>query len=185
MRFADDFVCLFQYREDAHRFFRALPGRLAKFGLEVAPEKTKMIKFSRYQKEQSGRFSFLGFEFKWGQSRFGKDQLLVLTCRKKLNRVIKDLALWCKENRHQGINKIMLSFNSKLRGCYNYYGIIGNIERFYNYYYRAKCALKRWLNRRSQRRSYDWKGFEKMLKAFKVITPRIVQKRVLNNQLCF
>ncbi len=185
IRFADDFVCLFQYWEDARRFYNALPGRLSKFGLEVAPDKTQIIKFSRYQKDQSGKFTFLGFEFKWGTSRFGKDQLLAQTCRKKLNRVIKDLALWCKENRHQRIHKIMRSFNTKLRGHYNYYGIIGNIDRLYNYYYRAKCALKRWLNRRSQRRSYNWKGFEEMLKAFKVVTPKIMQKRNLNTQLSF
>lgn len=185
IRFADDFVCLFQYREDAKRFYQALPGRLAKFGLEVAPDKTRIVKFSRYQKERSGRFTFLGFEFKWGTDRSGKDRLLVQTCRRKLNRILKELSLWCKENRHLGNRKIMQTFNSKLRGHYNYYGIIGNIVRLGNFYHRAKCALKRWLNRRSQKRSYDWKGFEKMLKAFRVEKPRIVQKRILNKQLSF
>jgi group II intron reverse transcriptase/maturase len=155
IRYADDFVCLFQYWEDASRFYKALPRRLGKFGLEVAPDKTRIIKFTRYQKDKSGKFSFLGFEFKWGVNRSGTDQLQVQTCRKKLNRILKDLALWCKENRHKGIKKIMRMFNSKLRGHYNYYGIIGNIIRLGNFYHRTKCALKRWLNRRSQKRSFS------------------------------
>lgn len=185
IRFADDFVCLFQYQEDARRFYQALPGRLSRFSLETAPEKTRIIKLSRFQKERSGKFSFLGFEFKWGVNQSGKDQLLVQTCRKKLNQILKELTLWCKENRHQGNRKIMKAFNLKLRGHYNYYGIIGNIARLGSFYFRAKCILKKWLNRRSQRRSYDWRGFEQMLAAYRVERPRIVQKRQLNLQLSF
>ena len=185
IRYADDFVCLFQYWEDARRFYKALPKRLSQFGLTIAPDKTRILKFNRFQQTESDRFSFLGFEFRWGKNQSGGDQVLAHTCRKKLNSTLKDLALWCKNNRHLGIKKIMKTFNSKLRGHYNYYGIIGNALRLSTFYHRAKCALKRWLNKRSQKRSYDWRGFEKMLKAYKVVTPRITQKRMLNKQLCF
>jgi group II intron reverse transcriptase/maturase len=185
VRFADDFVCLFQYSGDAQRFYEALPGRLAKFGLEVAPDKTRVIDFDRTRVTEQQKFDFLGFEYRWGKNRSGKDQVKVQTSGRKLNRIIKELTLWCKENRHKGIRKIMATFNSKLRGHYQYYGIIGNFERLAGYFFRAKCALKRWLNKRSQRRSYDWKGFEAMLLSFKVERPRITQKVVLNHQLSF
>jgi RNA-directed DNA polymerase len=65
IRYADDFVCAFQYREDAEAFYRVLPKRLAKFGLEVAPEKTRLLRFSRFHPGMRRRFAFLGFEFYW------------------------------------------------------------------------------------------------------------------------
>jgi len=184
-RYADDFVCLFQYKADAERFYSALPRRLEKFGLEVAPEKTLILKFSKYEPAGNAKFNFLGFEFKWGFNRDRKPQLLVQTSRKKLSSVVKEMALWCKENRHMGIGKIMKAFNTRLRGHYNYFGIIGNSQRLKSYYFRSICVLKRWLNRRSQKRSYNWSGFYKMLNFFKVATPKITQKREENIQLSF
>ena len=143
------------------------------------------MKFSKFHLDGTSKFDFLGFEFKWGTNRNKRAQLQTRTSRKKINDVIKKLTLWCKENRHKGIGKIMKSFNTKLRGHYNYFGIIGNGQRLKSYYFRAICALKRWLNKRSQKRSYNWTGFYKMLNLFKVETPGITQKRELNKQLCF
>ena len=74
-RYADDFVCTFQNKTEAERFYRELKERLRKFGLEVAEEKTNIIRFSRYQKqkkEENTTFDFLGFEFRLGISRNGK-----------------------------------------------------------------------------------------------------------------
>ena len=65
IRFADDFVCAFQYKDEAERFYQALPERLAKFGLQVAPEKTRIHRFSRFHPSRKRRFTFLGFEFYW------------------------------------------------------------------------------------------------------------------------
>jgi retron-type reverse transcriptase len=64
-RYADDFVCAFRFRDDAERFYKVLPGRLGKFKLEVAPEKTRILRFSRFDPSLKRRFTYLGFEFFW------------------------------------------------------------------------------------------------------------------------
>ncbi|WP_319406113.1 reverse transcriptase domain-containing protein [uncultured Desulfosarcina sp.] len=71
LRYADDFVCAFQYRSDARRFFDVLPKRLAKFGLSVAPEKTQLMRFSRFHPSRSRRIVFLGFETYWSHDQNG------------------------------------------------------------------------------------------------------------------
>ena len=65
IRYADDFIVAFQYRDDAENFYKVLPKRLEKFGLEIAPEKTRLIRFSRYYLGRKRSFTFLGFEFYW------------------------------------------------------------------------------------------------------------------------
>ena len=79
--YADDFVCAFRYREDAERFFRALPKRLEKFGLEVAPEKTRLLRFSRFHPSMKRRFTFLGFELYWFEDRKGTPRVMRRTAR--------------------------------------------------------------------------------------------------------
>jgi len=83
-RYADDFVCAFQYEYDAVRFYNELAKRLAKFNLQLAEEKTNIIRFSRFQSKEKTKFDFLGFEFRWGKSRFGKITLKRRTSPKKL-----------------------------------------------------------------------------------------------------
>jgi retron-type reverse transcriptase len=70
-RCADDWVCAFRYQEDAERFYRVLPRRLEKFNLQVAPEKTRLLRFSRFHPSMTRRFTFLGFEFAWRADRHG------------------------------------------------------------------------------------------------------------------
>ena len=69
VRDANDSVCAFQYRSDADALFRTLPKRLEKFGLQVAPEKTKRLCFSRFHPGMQHRFSVLGFAFHWSTER--------------------------------------------------------------------------------------------------------------------
>ena len=147
-RFADDFVCAFQYKSDAEKFHKALGNRLAKFSLELAPEKTRMIKFSPFHKEKSS-FDFLGIEFRWGKSSKGKNVIKRRTSRKKLEKSVKEFTAWCKENRHKRLWQIFQKLNSKLRGYYNYYGMIGNSISLAQFFGRAIRILFKWLNRRS------------------------------------
>jgi hypothetical protein len=65
VRYTDDFFCVFQYRKDAYRFFKALPQRLEKFSLEMAEEKSGIQRFSRFHPGLRNRFAFLGFELYW------------------------------------------------------------------------------------------------------------------------
>lgn len=174
IRYADDFVCAFQYRRDAERFYRVLSKRLGKFGLEVSVEKTRVMKFSRYDRPGKARFDFLGFEFRWGKDRSGKPNVKRRTSRKKLRRSLKNFTAWCKENRHQPLDVLFKKLNGKLRGYYAYYGVIGNYGSLKVFFREAVRILFKWLNRCSQRRSYNWTGFQELLKLFKIERPRIV-----------
>jgi group II intron reverse transcriptase/maturase len=174
IRYADDFVCAFQYEKDANRFYRVLSKRLGKFGLEISVEKTRVMKFSRYDRPGKARFDFLGFEFRWGKDRSGKPNVKRRTSRKKLRRSLKNLTQWCKENRHQRLDVLFKKMNAKLRGYYAYYGVIGNYASLQEFFREAVRILFKWLNRCSQRRSYNWKGFQELLELFKIEKPRIV-----------
>ena len=174
-RYADDFVCAFQHKKDAERFFKVLPKRLAKFGLAVAPDKTKILRFSRFEKERNESFDFLGFEFRWGLSRKGKHSLQKRTSRKKFKNSLKSFKDWVRENRSLRLPDIVVGINRKLRGYYNYYGVIGNYDSLAEFFYHIKRVLYKWLNRRSQKRSFYWKGFQNMLKRHPLLKPRITE----------
>jgi len=175
-RYADDFICTFQYDRDAKVFYNILADRLKKFNLEVAPEKTKIIRFTRQDTSGKSRFDFLGFEFSWGLSRKGKPFVKKRTSRKKLRGSIASFKEWIKVNRHKRITALMKTLGRKLRGYYNYYGVIGNSESLKSFYKSATDLLFKWLNRRSQRKSYNWKGFLEMIKYFQIPRPRIMER---------
>ncbi len=172
-RYADDFVCAFELEADAERFYRILSNRLETFGLEVAAEKTNLMRFSPINWKESGAFEFLGFEFRWGLSRWRKPVIKRRTARKKYRAALANFEEW--SHKHCRLPKCILfaKLNAKLRGYYNYYGIRGNATSLQNFFYQAKRILFKTLNRRSQRRSYNWKGFAELIKVFKLQKPRI------------
>jgi len=176
-RYADDFVCLFQYEDDARRFYKALGMRLEKYGLSLAEDKTRMIRFSRLHMEDKTWFEFLGFEFRWGTNRAGKPQVLKRTSKKKFRNSLKDFLKWCKSNRNMRMTELFYKLNAKLRGYYNYYGVRGNYDSLSSFFYHAVNILFKWLNRRSQRKSYKWVGFAELLKHFRIAKPRITEKK--------
>lgn len=176
-RMADDFICAFNRKEDAERLYKALGDRLEKFGLETAEEKTSIIRFSRFEKHKNRSFDFLGFEFRWGVSQKGKDIVTRRTSRSKLRKSIGSFTDWCKKNRHQRIRQIVTKLNDKFRGYFNYYGVIGNSKGINEFYNSAIRILFKWLNRRSQRKSYKWDEFNAKMKWCGLIKPRIVEAR--------
>ena len=119
-------------------------------------------------------FSFLGFEFYWGKERSGKPHLKRRTSRKKLRGSIKRFTEWCKKNRNLEARVLFRRLNAKLRGYYNYYGVFGNYDGLQQFFKQVKRILFKWLNRRSQRRSYNWHGFEQLMEHYRVEQPRIV-----------
>ncbi len=175
-RYADDFICAFRYKEDAQRFFKALALRLNKFGLELAPDKTNIISFSRFRKDENTYFEFLGFEYRWGVSARGKDIIKRATSRKKLRQSILNFKNWCRENKDNRIKKIVDMLNIKLRGYYNYYGVIGNSKSLWRFYNINMKTLYKWLNRRSQRKSFNFNEFNSMIKRYGVLKPWITEK---------
>jgi Retron-type reverse transcriptase len=176
-RYADDFICAFQSRRDAERFYEVLGKRLGKFGLTLAEEKTRIIRFSRLHMEDKAMFEFLGFEFRWGMNKAGKAQLWKRTSRKKYRNSIKNFDKWCRENIHLRMTDFFRGLNAKLRGYYNYYGVVGNFTSLASFFYWSMRILFKRLNRRSQRKSYTWSGFNELLKYFRIEKPRITEKK--------
>ncbi len=176
IRFADDFVCAFQYRSDAESFYRDLGKRLGKFGLEVAPDKTRILRFCRFDLNGSGRFDFLGFEYYWERTRTGRLGVKRRTSRKKLRASLANMTDWIRRNRSLRVGQLLSILCAKYRGYWNYYGVIGNSASLGQFFYRSKRILFKWLNRRSQRKSYTWTGFQALLDFFGVEGPRITQQ---------
>jgi len=176
IRYADDFVVCFEYRHEAEAFEQALKARLAKFGLEVATDKTKTLRFGSNGGPHNGRFDFLGFEFYWEPDRQGKPRVKRRTATKKWLGGMQRMRQWIKMHRHQKLRRTMSTLKAKLRGTWNYYGLIGNHRRM-QLFYDATCrTLHKWLNRRSQRQSISWPALNRLLERFQVPRPRIVEK---------
>lgn len=184
-RYADDFICAFEYKEDAERFYRVLPKRLGRFGLEIAPEKTNIIRFCRGNGDGNGRFDFLGFEFRWDLSRKGKPSVMRRTSRKKFRASLRNITEWCRKNRSMRFRKLMGKLNRKLVGYYNYYGVIGNYKSLAEFLHQVKRILFKWVNRRSQKRSFTWKKFHKALDFHGIAKPRITEKTEPQLRLAF
>lgn len=172
--YADDFVAAFQRKGDAERFYSVLGKRLGKFGLSLSKEKTKTIKFCPFEIRNSETFDFLGFEFRWELSRRGYPWISLKTSKKKLLKSIRTFKDWCRKIRDKPLKYIMNILRAKLRGYYNYYSVVGNSKRLRIFYHWVRNILFKWLNRRSQRKSYKWRGFSEMLKYYRIDAPRLV-----------
>lgn len=176
IRYADDFVCAFEKQEDAERFYTVLGKRLGKFGLALSEEKTRIIPFGQNLSPGKTSFDFLGFEFRWGKDQAGKPHVKRCTSRKKLTDSLKNFNAWCKENRHLRLKQLFERLNAKLRGYYNYYGVNGNYASLNVFYFQAVRLLRKQLDQRSQRKSYNWLGFNQMIEQFGIEKPRIVNR---------
>jgi group II intron reverse transcriptase/maturase len=175
MRFADDFVCCFQYQEDERRVSKVLGKRLGKFMLELSAEKTDVIKFTRFETENSKSFTFLGFEFRWEKSRKGKPLVKLRTAKKKFQLALTAMTVWIKKARSRlGTAALMIKFGQKLQGHFNEYGVSGNGEKMKGFYRQSCRIVFKWLNRRTQKKSCNWTRFCEMLRHFKVPRPRII-----------
>ena len=183
IRYADDFVCCFQNKREAEVFRQRLEERFKKYGLELAEEKTKILEFGRFARQNRERrgerkpdtFDFLGFTFYCGMD--GKKQFFrcrVKTSKKKLRSKIKQMKEWIKDHRTMPLELIFKTVNAKLRGHYQYYGVTDNTREVKNYLTQTKRLLFKWLNRRSQRRSYTFDTFYNgLLKTFPLLEPSI------------
>ena len=139
VRYADDFVCLFQYENEAQRFYQLLIERLRKFGLEIAEDKSRILPFGRYKGTKES-FDFLGFTHYNATSHWGKYCVLHRTSRKKLKMKREAVKKWLWEHMHESIADTIEALNVKLTGHYRYYGIdIVNI-------YKIRTVVERDIN---------------------------------------
>jgi len=180
VRYADDFVCCFQYQEDAHRFYQELQLRLNKFNLEIAEDKSQLIVFGKDAEAQSkaeGKkpetFDFLGFTHYCSQSKKGKFRVKRKTSRKKYRASVLKCKEWLKKNRNMPAPELMAKLKVKLHGYDRHYGITDNIKAVQRYHHEVEKLLFKWMNRRSQRKSFDWNKFEKFLRKFPLPKPKI------------
>ena len=181
VRYADDCVCCFQYKSEAEQFFHSLKLRLKKFNLEIAEDKTKIIPFGRFAEKnanQQGRskpatFDFLGFTHYCGKSKQGNFRVKRKTSRKKIQGKLKETKEWLKNNRNKNIHMIMDRFTRSLKGYYNYYCITDNSQNVNNFKDKIENLLFKWLNRRSQRKSFKWDKFSLFLNKYPLPSPRI------------
>lgn len=162
-RYADDVVFTFKTEEEAQKFMAEVRKRFVHFNLELNEDKSKLIDF----KPRSGNsFHFTGFTFYWGKDRgSATKRLRVKTQRERLHKSIAAINLWLKENRNRyGLEKIWSIISSKLRGHFNYFGVFGNGVKLSHFYFATTGLLFKWLNRRSQKKSFSVEKFERRLR---------------------
>jgi RNA-directed DNA polymerase len=167
-RYADDQVVCCRYRSDSVKVLKALKQRLSKYGLELNAEKTKVVKFNKWAFSQvkQDTFDYLGFTFYIRRSRKGHVHVAVKTARKRFYAKLGKVKLWCRLNRDkQKLLPLWKTFNSKLRGHVEYYGVSLNSDRVYSFVHQATGIFFKWINRRSQRKSFNWGQFEKFRQA--------------------
>jgi len=178
VRYADDFVIGFEYYEDARKVMNTLPKRMAKFGLNIHPEKTKLVDFTPFGKSKPPTIDFLGFTHYWTKSKKGLPVVKRRTTSRKLRNGIKKLEECCRYNRHERLKEQHKLIKAKLLGLYQYYGIRCNHKALKAFYRTARMRWYYWLNRRSQTNSYTWEGYRQLLKHFVLPSPRIIHNNV-------
>jgi group II intron reverse transcriptase/maturase len=183
IRYADDFILCFQYREDAERVLRVLSKRFAKFGLSLHPEKTRLIEFGRQAKENAmqrgekkpATFDFLGFTHFCAKSRNNKFTIHLKTMRKRLRRSLAEISDWCKKHRHDSIPSQCAALNQKLRGHYGYYGRPTNYRSLWRFFRIVRYVWRKWLSRRTRGKPINWDIFTKILQRNPLLHPWITR----------
>ncbi|MFI5361979.1 MAG: reverse transcriptase domain-containing protein [Elusimicrobiota bacterium] len=182
IRYCDDFVICTRYRSDAVLLLAEIKARLARFGLEVAAEKTRIVEFGRFAKanaeKQGGKpetFDFLGFTHYCSETLKGKFMVGRKTSGKKFRAKLKAMNLWLKTVRNAApIKEWWPTLKAKLEGHYRYYGVSGNSKSISRYDHWSRRLVYKWVNRRSQKSSYTWEAFTHYLELHPLPKPRIV-----------
>ena len=178
IRYCDDFVIGFQLQEDAERVMVVLGKRLAKYGLSLQPEKTRLIPFERPPRAQvkgkgPGSFDFLGFRWFWRRARTGTWVLASKTRPVRLAKSIRALSMWCKQFRHKPIPEQHAAIRSRVQGHLNYFGVSGNGRSVARFVTEARKVWYKWLSRRGQRRPITWARYLRLLEMYPLPKPRI------------
>ena len=172
VRFADDVVMVFERQEDAERVREVLPKRLAKYGLQVHPDKTHLVRFihpfrgGSQGKGGNSSFDFLGFTLHWGRTQRGGWAVKMRTAKGRMSRALGRVNRWLRGARHEPLVEQHKMLCKKLNGHMNYYSITGNIESVRRYIWETARRWRKWLSRRSRKQRGDWDWFNGILKRF-------------------
>jgi group II intron reverse transcriptase/maturase len=190
IRYADDFVIVFQLKYDADRVMAVLSKRFEKYSLTVHPDKTRLVDFrppnhSERRREKksnddrrNGRrpetFDLLGFTHYWGKTKSGNWAVMRKTMKSRLARSIQKIDQWCRNNRHKPIWEQWKKLCEKVRGHYGYYGITGNFRSLKKFLNQVNRSWQRWINRRNAKRNFTWEKFNRILTRYPLPIPKIV-----------
>lgn len=172
VRYADDFLIMFQREEDATAVLVELRRRLKQFGLELSEDKTRILPFGRYRKTEK-TFDFLGFTFYNTLSRKGKYRVGIRTCAKKLRAKVQAAKSWLRSRLVKPVVETMKALSRALMGHNAYYGINGNLKSIQSFYYIVGRMTHKMLNRRSQKAKVTWEKFARIWK-FHIKEPRVM-----------
>ncbi len=178
VRYADDFVILFADESDAQRVFEVLPKRMGKFGLQLHPDKTRLVPMARPPRRQDGgkgpgTFDFLGFTIGWCRSLQGHWRVMVHTRTARLSRAVTAIGELCRRQRHAPLKTQHAALCQRLRGHYAYFGVSGNNRALGVVREHVTQLWLKWLNRRSERKHLNWQGYKRILAAFPIPKPRV------------
>jgi RNA-directed DNA polymerase len=192
VRYADDGAFTFRSIPDAERFQKELVERLAKYGIGVNREKTCVLPSGRREAERQERlglsmpsFTFLGFLHVWGISvnrKTGKRFWRVKrrTCPKRFRKKLIEMKSFIRNHRHE--KDLILRVKRATLGYLNYFAVTDNMKRISQFVYTVRRMLFKWLNRRSQKRSFDWETFDRLLKKLAFPTPVILHHPFFNSR---
>jgi group II intron reverse transcriptase/maturase len=173
LRYADDAVLVFANERDARRVMEVLPKRFGRFGLELHPEKTRLVGFKPGIPALGRSFDLLGFTHYWGRSKSGCWTIYRKTAKDRFRRTLRQISRWCRANRHQFVRDQHVQLVRKLRGHFAYFGIRGNYRSMGVLRFRVERIWIKWLSRRSQRGRLNWEKAAKLLKLLPLPAPRI------------
>jgi len=163
VRYADDAVFVFVDAATADEFRQALATRLAEAGLRLNLDKSGIVPFSK--NAPKGTVSFLGFELYWGRDAVRRKTLKIKTQPKRLNRSIQAFKEWVKLTRNRmKLDQLWSLARAKLQGHFSYFGVTFNEAKLNHFYFACNGLLFRWLNRRSQKRSFTWDKYDRRLR---------------------
>ncbi len=184
VRYADDFVFVFAWKEDAERVLDVLPKRFGKYGLTLHPAKTRLVPFRRPDRvkggdgEGSGTFDLLGFTHHWALSRNGKWVVKRRTAKDRLSRTLRRIGEWCRRHRHADVEAQRRALARKLDGHYAYFGITSNYASLAKLWHETQSLWRTWLSRRSQKGFVSRDAMQRLLERHPLPRPRIVHRYV-------
>jgi RNA-directed DNA polymerase len=184
IRYADDAVLVFEAEEDARRVMAVLPKRFGRYGLELHPEKTRLLEFGRPRKgppppggggKKPGTFDLLGFTHHWGLSRKGNWVVKKRTARDRMSRSLRRISQWCRRRRHEPVREQYRVLVQKVRGHFAYFGLPGNLPALNRWREQVRRIWRKWLNRRSQKAAMTWEKFGRLEQHYRLPWPRIAR----------
>jgi len=183
VRYADDFVIVFDTEVDARRVLDVLPKRFGKYGLRLHPDKTRLVRFTKPRggpkppgsdDDHPGSFELLGFRHFWGRSRKGHWVVKQKTSSSRFSRALRRYSTWCRANRHLPISEQHEALNAKLRGHDAYYGITGNYRMLSLLRRQVERIWRKWLSRRSRKAALTWQSMAALLRRHPLAAARVV-----------